>query len=386
MEKEVSTKKKAPVKRASVEETGVTVGATFSVHKKSADEVIKKCKRIKKVESDKENVKAREIAKSASELKTTINKARTTLNKPLKERIDKNNADAKLIIEPITGQIDRLKVLIGDYEQEKENARQEALKKAEEERLAKEKEERKRQEAIQLIRNKINDIQNDYNTKIHECKTSKTLDKYEKEIKALKITKKEFGEQVESMEQVKEILLQQVIERYVVVKQLEKASGEEKKELIAEQEKKHAENIETKTLEEQQMDVLAEQELITLVSSLHSKDCGWTVDDKMAELVEKYGSCNQANMFRDDIIANEQSHTESNKAIKELEGDKVKNQRKEVKFKIVDATKIPREFMKVDEAKIRATMGENRADLKNDINSFKIEGVEFYIESTTVLK
>lgn len=378
--------KKSVVKQVSVPTGTVMVGATFGVHQKTAKEVLKKCATITKVESDKQNVSAREIAKSASELKSIVNKARTTLNKPLKERIDKNNADAKEITEPITAQIERIKVLVGEYEVEKEKVRQEALRKAEEERMAKQREEEERQRAIQAIRDKINGIQSHYNAKIHDCKTSKTLEKYEAEIKALSVSKKEFGEQVESMKQAKNILLSQVIERYIVVKQLEKADADDKARIIAEQEEKELEKAQDKSLEEQQMDVIAEQELLILVSSMWSKSSDWLVDDKMEELKARYGSCREANMFRDDIISSFQDNQAINESIKELKGDKVKNQRREVKFRIVDETKIPREYMKVDETKIRATMAENRDDLKEDIDSFQIEGVEFYIESTTVLK
>ena len=104
------------------------------------------------------------------------------------------------------------------------------------------------------------------------------------------------------------------------------------------------------------------------------------------ELFDFYGSYVEVEKNLETILAKELGVVQRNDKINNLVGDKVKNQRKEVKFKIVDANKIPREYLKVDETKIRATMGENRNGLKEDIHSFKIEGVEFYIESTTVLK
>lgn len=387
MSEKAVTKKKSSVKRVAVsEENQLAVGGAFSVHQNSANEVLKKCETITQVGSDEQNDTAREIAKSAKDLKSTINKARLTFNKPLNDRIKQNNEDAKKLTEPLENQIERIKGLIGEYEQEKERIRQEELRKAEEERLRKEEEERLRQRAIQAIRDKINDIQSEWNKKIHECRTVKTLDKYEKEIKALKITKNEFGEQVESMKQVKTILLEQIADRYDVVKQLEKADADEKERLLAEEQKELAEKQQTLSLEEQSMETMAEQDLLVLLSSLWNKDIGWLVDDKLEELKQKYGSAREAILYREQIIKDEQQHLENNQSIKDLKGDKVKNQRKEVKFRIVDEQKIPREYMKVDEASIKAAMGVHRAELKNDINAFSIDGVEFYIESTTVLK
>jgi hypothetical protein len=374
------------MKRVSVsEDTAIKLGTAFELHQKSATDLLKRCEGITEVGSDEQNTLAREIAKASSDFNKTVNNARKTLNKPLKERTDKNNADAKSVITPIEAEIERIKGLIGDYEQKKEKARQEALKKAEEERLAKEKEERERQEKIQAIRDNINNIQQTYTAKVNECKTSKTLEKYKGEIQALSVSKKEFGDQVDSMKQVKDILLSQVEQRMPIVKELEKASGEEKEELVAKEQERQAEEIQTLSFEEQSMEANAEQFVYIGLTRIES-ECDWKLEDKAKELLTLYGSYVEVEKNLEQIIAKELSLVQSKDKIDTLVGDKVKNQRKEVKFKIVDENKIPREFLKVDETKIRKAMGENRNSLKEDIESFKIEGVEFYIELTTVLK
>jgi len=254
------------------------------------------------------------------------------------------------------------------------------------ERQAREEKERLEREAIQKIRDGINDFQSAWTDKIHECKTEKTLDKYLKEVKATKVTKKEYGEQVELMKQAITILVSQIEQRREVVKKLAEAEDNvDKEEILAEANQEQTEAHQELSLEQQQAEMIAEQELLTALSSIKTKDSLWEVDVKMRDITEFYGSAVIAIKNRDKIITHIQKKDAEAQSLRELSDGKVKNQRKELKFEIVDPNKVPRAFLKVDEAAIKAAISEHRDELKESIDAFTIDGVRIYIDVQTVL-
>jgi|SRR3972149_4804754 len=364
----------------------LVVAATFKTFEKNAKQTLDDCEKISQVTNDAEYNLAREVGIKANELKLAINKSRLALNKPLKLKTDSNNEEAAKITEPIEKELVKLRKLITDYSQIKERKRLEEIKKVEDALLAKEEADRKERERIALVRSKIDAIQRKYNEKIYSCKTSVTLDKINSEIKDLKITVAEYDTLVDSMKQVKSILIEQVKERVVIVKSLEKADAETKKEIIAKVEEAKVEKIQESTIKEQEEEIYSEQRIIILIETLYGEKHQTFKDNKLTEYFGKYGSYKEADAHRDDIMKSEKINIAQAIVYSGLNDDKLKNQRKEIKFKIVDETKIPSMYMKIDETKIRAALSENRELLKTDINSFKIDGVEFYYETTSILK
>jgi len=360
-------------------------GNAFLTYHEEVSNIVERCERINKVGDDATNEQARQVAKEANKTVKSIDDARKALNKPLSDKVKSNNEDAKKIIKPLVEQVARLKSVIGTYEIKKEQARQERLRKAEEERMAREEKERKEREHIQQVRNGISKLNTDWSKKIAECKTSKTLDKYLIEIKGISITKKEYGDLRDEMKHTIELLTKQVDARRDIVIKIESASKDEKEEVLKEAAGEQAAVNQELTLEEQNREMMAEQDLITLVASL-STDASWNVQDRIKYLKDKYGSAYIAMQYRDDIIKDEQQHQQKEAEVRELKNDSVKNQRIELKFEVIDPLKVPREFLMVNEKKIREAVMANREGLKEDINSFTIDGIRIYKERQTVLK
>ncbi len=64
----------------------------------------------------------------------------------------------------------------------------------------------------------------------------------------------------------------------------------------------------------------------------------------------------------------------------------MKNQRVDYIFDIIDENSVPREYLCVDESKVKKAIQENRALLEKDINGFKIDGIKISSKVQTVLK
>lgn len=366
----------------------ITIDKAYETFSEKVAEVSVECATIDVIEDDSQNSYARDVATKANMVIKGIDKLRKEYNKPYQNMIKENNAYAKEITTTLTLEVDRIKMLIGSYEKEKEKERLAELARIEQEKRNKEKAEYEERVRIVNIRNHISTWKAKMLERLNLIRTTNELLLINEEVKATKALKKDYGDQVELMKTAIKEVKESIKDKKKFIADLEKREKdvkvreEEFKKLLEEQKKQQLRDQQI----ERQKEFRNKQLLITLLAQLHSEFADWTIEEKKDELIAKYGSATEIMANREQIIEDEQRKQEEVQILKELESGKMKNQRKVLNFKIVDEDKVPREFLVVSEKLIREAILENKADLRKDIDSFKIEGVEIFWDHQTILK
>lgn len=368
--------------------------------KKQSDSLFELSKIIILIDNDFDNQSARDLAKNMTSLKNKIDTTRKEWNAPHQLKIDNNNDSAKTIIQPLEKEVERLKQSITFYESEKERKRLEEKKKLDEELKAKAEAEKKESERKIKIRSEIDRLRNDGQTKANECKTTKDVHDLEVKLKGWKLKPKFFMEFIDEAEKVKSDIIESLEKRKPLIIELEEKKAEAEK-LQGEQREKAAKEAEdqqklidsenarieeekkNKKLQDDNDELSAKQDLLIMIASFGIK---YNVEDYLNSIITKYGNCREAIAQRDNVIS-DYKQSLIDKARKDaIESDKVKNVRLTYEFTIVDESLIPREFLVVDEAKIRKAIVDNRKSLESDINSFKIDGLVIFPKKSTIAK
>jgi len=372
----------------------------FDEFKKLFDEAIVLSKKIVIISGDIDNASAREYGKKLTEIKNRADEARKEYNKPYQKIIDDNNDSFNdTIINPIKVEVERLKQAISFYENEKEKKRLAEVKRLADEQKAKEEKERLERERVNKIRESISKIQNEGIANLEKCNTLAELNTYEAKITGWKLKPEYYSEFIEEAEKQKQALVILIAQRKPLLeeidrkqKEADKLQGEQKEAAQREADAKAKELEASKKADEekrnnelllaQNKELEAQQELTILVASFGLKK----VEDYISSVVEKYGSATNAIVNRDKLIDDyRESLIQKNKETA-VETEKVKNVRLTFEFTVIDESLIPRDFMSIDEQKIKKYIVANREKLEKDINSVKIDGLILYPKKTTILK
>lgn len=369
-------------------------------YEKQYDELTELSKKIILINDDFENQSARDIAKKMTTLKSSIENARKQWNEPHQKKIDDNNENAKKITEPIIKEVERLKQSISFYETEKERKRVEEENRLKEELRLKQEKEKQENERKSKIRSEIERLRIDGQNRVNNCNTVKDITDLEIKLNGWKLKPEFFMEFIGDAEKIKSEIIEALQKRKPIIIELEekKQEAEKLKGKQAEQAKREAEAKQkeleaqnklreekqrNKQLQEQNMELAARQELIALVASFGIK---YNIEGYMDSIISKYGNCRLAINNREQIIEDYRQYLKDKAEISAVKSDKVKNVRTDFLFSIVDENLIPKEFMSVDESKIRKAIQENRGLLEKDINGYKIEGLIIYPQKKTIIK
>ncbi len=364
------------------------------------DEILALSKLIINPKDDEENTNAKEYAKKLVTIFNNAEKERKEYNNPHQEKIDANNDKVKInVTEPFKKEIERLKLAATLYDTEKERKRLIEVARAENEKAEKEAKELAEKQRVANVRQKVSDITTSGISALEKCNTLDELDSFKLKVTSA-ILKEEFYKEYlqEAKDKMAEIVTL-IDQRRPLLEEIDKAKkaaelleGEQKEaaELLvkANQEKLDAEKLiedekrKNEELEKENKEMTAKQELFTLFSSLGIKK----VADKVTETIEKYGSCIIAVEKRDELILDYQNSLIEKAKEEETASEKVKNMRTDFLFSITDENLIPREYLCVDEAKIKKAIQLNRPELQKDIKNFSIKGIILFPKTSTILK
>ena len=372
----------------------------FDEFKKLFDEAIVLSKKIVIISGDIDNASAREYGKNLTEIKNRADEARKDYNKPYQKIIDDNNDSFNdSIINPVKKEIERLKQAIAFYEGEKEKKRIAEAKKLADEQKAKEEKERLERERVSKIRESISKIQTEGIANLEKCNTLAELNTYEAKITGWKLKPEYYAEFIEEAEKQKSALVLLIGQRKPLLeeidrkqKEADKLQGEAKEAAQKEADAKAQELEATKKADEekrnnealvaQNKELEAQTELTILVASFGVKH----VEGYIKSVIEKYGTATNAIENRDKLVDDYRESLIQKTKVDANESEKVKNVRLTFEFTVTDESSIPREFLSVDEAKIKKYIQANREKLEKDINSVKINGLILYPRKTTILK
>lgn len=344
---------------------------------------------IKVIENDIENNNALEVAKDLNKLDKQIDECRKLLNKPLDTAIKSNNALAKKISTPLTEEIERLKKQITTYQAEKERKRIAEAKKIQDEKEASERLKQAEIDRVARIKGAIERMDIDLSGKIESVKNTTDLDEISSKLKAWQPREDYYQEFMPNVKELVVSLDQKIKARYGVIKELEKALAKGDAKKLAEvsstlKEIKKQEDVvkQEKQSDNELTDFQARQQLISLFSSVGVEDVAANVE----RVIKMYGSAQYALLKKDDLILAYQNESESNKTESTVKESGMKSQRVDFTFEVIDKSKLPLEFLKVDEVAIRAAIKEKRQVLIEDEKGFTIDGVKIKKELTTVLR
>lgn len=380
-----------------VEEANQNPLAYIDEFKVLADDILVLSKKIIAPKDDTENTNARDYAKRLAKIEKDADTERKLKNNPWQEKIDQNNDLAKMVIsEPLKKEVERLKNAVGLYETEKERKRIE-----EEKRLAKEKAEKEaailaEQQRVAKVRQNISDISTNGIAGLDKCNTLDELNIFSNKVKSYVLKEEFYKECLEEAKGKVNELLTLIEQRRPLLEEIEKAKkeaelleGEQKlaaqkamAEKLEAEKSANEEKRKNEELERENKEMTAKQELFSLFASLGIKK----VSDKVNEVVEKYGSAIIAAEKREELISNYQESLVEKSKEDEIASEKVKNVRVDYLHEIIDEKLIPREFLMVDEAKIKKAIQANREILQKDINGYKISGCIIFPKNSTILK
>lgn len=379
--------KKEVVKTIAPVETKDPSGMT--VFKTQADAMMNVSKAIVVVESDTENQAARDAAKNLNNLKKDIDARRKELNKPLDLNIKSNNAQAKAIVDPIDKELDRMKTVIGKYETKKENERQAALAAAEQQKKEQEQLQAAETARVNRIKGSIDKMKTDLNEKVEKARKSATLLQYKKQLTDWKPSKENYMEFIDEVTEVVENIKNRIEIRLPIIIELEEAQEAgntlkiaEISELLGEVKAEEKVKEEVKAEATETEDFQARQQLITLFTQIGVDN----VANEVENIIRVYGNAQNAVANQDKIIESFQATVAAQETIEENKKSGLKNQRIDFEFEIIDKSKIPLEYLKVDDVAIRAAIKANRAKLLAEDDDFTISGVEIKQKTTTVLR
>lgn len=362
--------------------------------------LIEKALKVVAINTDEENTHARTLGKELDELRKDIDREKKGRNKPLKNEIDSNNLKASLLIDPLEIQIERVKVLITNYETAKEARRKEEILQMEREKKEREEKEKAETERISRIRGEVQRLRELSSNSVSNSKTLPELEKVQSNLSNWKPKQEFFMEFFEEVDVTLRNEIQTLIDgRRPILKELDEqrkkaeelesqnkeAADREKKliaDKIAQEEREKAQIAAAKKAQDDSNELSARNELTVLVASLGIKD----FEVYLEKLIGKYGTCLNATNNREQILAAFHEEQENVKKLSDIESQKMKNQRTDYIHTIYDETKVPREYLSVDESKIRKAIQAARIVLEKDINAFKIDGVTITPQTKTVLK
>jgi hypothetical protein len=362
-------------------------------------EIVAVCTQAVAIKDDATNDYARQVGKNASLIVKAIDKKRLELNELPKKEIESNNAVAKKLSAPIETQIERLRLSVSTYELDKEKKRLAELKIIEDAKKVKEEAERKERERVQGIKQNILDTKNKAFSDIDLISDPKSLSEFEKRFNGWKPKEEYYAEFMGELTAVREEITKRIQSRQVIVAEIEKSRKEaeklkgvakaqaqkelelKKQQLDLEKSQADAKAKEVE-LEKQKAENKANQDLTIYLATLGVKE----VPKRTEEFVQLFGSSVDAMNNKDKIVEKINAERISDYNSKNLKADKVKNQRTEYKFTILDETLVPREYLCVDETKIKKAIAENREALEKDLSSFQIAGVQIFPETKTVFK
>jgi len=372
----------------------------YSEEEKKVIHIVSVCQQALAITTDASNNYAREVGKQASDLIKAINKRRLELTKPLRDEETLINSVAKKLTAPLEEQVGKLRLAVTRFEMEKERKRQEEIRQQEEIKQQRELAEKVERERIMRIKNEIQKVQNSAFAEIERIEDAKSLTAFETKIKNWKPKEEFFAEFMPELTLVLNEIAQRIESRKSIITEMQRAKAEaerlkgvaklqaereaelKRKELEAQKLKEQMEERQ-RQIDKEKRENMAIQELTYFVASL---GLNTNIEEKVKELVKTYGSAILALGNQTAIIEkiNKERIEAHNKAI--LEAQKVKNQRTDYLFNVLDEAKVPREFLSVDETKIRKAIQDNRKKLEQDIASFTIEGIEIYPQTKTIFK
>jgi len=368
--------------------------------KSLGDEILALSKQIINPKDDADNDNAKSYGKKLVTISANAEKARKEYNTPYQEKIDANNDKVKAdITEPFKKEVDRLKLAITLYDSEKERKRLIEVARIAKEKADKEAEELAEKQRVANVRQKLSDITTNGITALEKCNTLEELDSFKLKVKSI-VLKEEFYKEYfqEATDKIIE-LTNSIDKRRPLLEEIDKAKkatelleGEQKRDaellMKANQEKLDAQKLvddekrKNEELEKENKEMTAKQELFTLFSSLGIKK----VADKVNETIEKYGSCIIASEKRDELISDYQNSLVEKAKEEEVASEKVKNIRTDFLHSIIDENLVPREYLCVDEAKIKKAIQLHRPELQNNLNAWKIDGILIFPKTSTILK
>jgi DNA repair exonuclease SbcCD ATPase subunit len=386
-EKAKNLPKKEPAKAVEPVKTEDPVG--MEVFNDRMVSLMEGSKSVVLIENDEQNEQAREKAKALRDLRKEIDEARKDANRPLDKAIKSNNALAKTMTEPIDKEIERMKLTIGAYETQKEKERQAELERIEKEKKEQEEAQQAEAKRIERIKGSIEKMDTDLSGKIENARSIAALDKMKQSLSDWTPKKEYYMEFLPEVEQLVKTLHEKIDARYEVVRALEAAKSEGNAE-VAQQAEEALQNIASKEAAQEEVkkegeetdEFRARQQLITLLGQMGVEDISSAVE----QVIQAYGSAENAIANKEQMIAAYKQNMEAAEKEQELKSGGMKNQRVKFTFEVVDKTKIPLEYLMVDEAKIRTDIKTNSAKLREDLESFKIDGVVIKKELQTVLK
>lgn len=380
-----------------VEEANQNPLAYIDEYKVLADDILVLSKKIITPKDDEENTNARDYGKRLNKIIKDADDERKLKNNPWQEKIDQNNDLAKMVIsEPLKKEVERLKNAVGLYETEKERKRLE-----EEKRLAKEKADREaailaEQQRVAKVRQNISDISTNGIAGLDKCNTLDELNTFANKVKSAVLKEEFYKEYFQEAKDKMAELITLIEQRRPLLEEIEKAKKEAELldgEQKAAAEKAMAEKLEAEKvaneekrkneeLERENKEMTAKQELFSLFASLGIKK----VSDYVNVVVEKYGSAIIAAEKREQLILDYQESLVEKAKEEEAASEKVKNVRVDYLFEITDENLIPREYLCVDESKIKKAIQANREALQKDIKNFSIKGTIIFPKNSTILK
>lgn len=340
------------------------------------------------------------MVSNASQLAKRVESKMKLLAQPLKDDIAVITAVGKKLFNPLDESIRDLKKKITDFNVKAEKERQaEILRLAEEKRLQDEaaQKEIERVNKLKAAKEKFITTMDD---EINAIQNLVQLDAYVTKMKAWNPKAEYWQEMLQDIVKERDNCIARAEGRRKVCQQLE---DQQKKTQAAQQQGqaqaaqalldqrkaedklkaqqlKDQEDKEKRRQEQEALETNAKFTVTTAVDQL-----GWPknkIGDELEQIFQLFGSYVQAAaQFERMVKGSSDRLSKVNEALA-LEASKAKNMRTIWKARITDPNKVPRDYMVVDMVKINNLL----TSFKEEIlaGNFKVEGVEFYPETTTV--
>jgi hypothetical protein len=345
------------------------------------------------------NTVAVDVATKANKLVKAIEARRKELSDPLEKQKKVLISIEKKLAGPLEEAVAAVKKKITDWTQEQERLRKVELQRQEDARKKEEQDRENERLRVLNIRNKITEFKDKSSQKVNAIEDLSGLEAFIKEINAWKPKSEfyqEFFTEIESeiksaisLAEGRRTLIEEMEKQKVAAASANKkaaaAAAEKQKALQAQMElKRKNDELEAEKKREQaaQLEAANKIAIRNTVEAL-----GWPadrVDGVMADIIYTYQSFTNAmaqiEKLKVSLSEKLKLHNDSLRTV----ASKATNQRVNWKFRILDATQVPREYLMVDEAKIKAAMTTMKEEVKT--GKFNIAGVEFYDEASTVLK
>lgn len=326
----------------------------FDKAKAEVKKQIDLCNQIE-VKTDQDCEVARGTLKQAIETKSLIEYKRKELVQPHLEAQRSINDYAKELSLPLEAAIATGKKKVLEYEQEKERKRLEELAALEKIRREREAAERAERERAEYYKAKLRKLDEDAIKGMHRCETVKQIDDFIQALRMYSTSEKQFAEFASDAAELKKALLERAAMH---------------RDFLKKQEMQKAETERLKGIEREQAELRAAQEaeankIREEIEAIEREKARMEKEKREREEME-------AEEIRKAIEAKEEEGR-----IKELEKQKAKNIRKDWAFEVINHNQVPREFLTVDEAKVKTA-------IKNGVRS--ITGIAIYQKDVAVIR